>query len=194
MLANTLPGHHPRQDLDNDTYIAHSLRADGFDASEDGTGRGTALTVIQDVRGLRDKKQNGIGIQESETMYTLDGTSQHGIAWEQRYVRNGRGAPSEIVPPLKARSGEDGRGDSAPLVGVRRLTPVECERLQGFPDGWTDVGDMRYLGPSFSNRGTSDGPRYKALGNAVTVPVIEWLGRRIANVLCDPYYYTGGRA
>jgi DNA (cytosine-5)-methyltransferase 1 len=50
-------------------------------------------------------------------------------------------------------------------VGVRRLTPVECERLQGFPDGWTD--------------GQSDTQRYKVMGNAVTVNVIEWLGRRI---------------
>jgi DNA (cytosine-5)-methyltransferase 1 len=50
-------------------------------------------------------------------------------------------------------------------VGVRRLTPTECERLQGFPDGWTD--------------GQSDTQRYKQLGNAVAVPVIEWLANRI---------------
>jgi len=51
--------------------------------------------------------------------------------------------------------------------GVRRLTPTECERLQGFPDGWTQLG------------GTSDGARYKALGNSMAVPVIRWLGERI---------------
>ncbi len=51
----------------------------------------------------------------------------------------------------------------------RRLTPTECERLQGFPDGWTDVGDV------------TDTPRYKALGNAVAVPVAKWLGERIVN-------------
>lgn len=53
-----------------------------------------------------------------------------------------------------------------PLVGVRRLTPTECERLQGFPDGWT--------------AGQSDTQRYKQMGNAVTVNVIEWIGNRIA--------------
>jgi len=53
------------------------------------------------------------------------------------------------------------------LEGVRRLTPVEYERLQGFPDGWTDVSSA------------ADGPRYRALGNAVTVPVAEWIGRRM---------------
>lgn len=53
---------------------------------------------------------------------------------------------------------------------VRRLMPVECERLQGFPDGWTDLG------------GTSDTPRYKALGNSMAVPVMRWIGERIAAV------------
>jgi site-specific DNA-cytosine methylase len=48
---------------------------------------------------------------------------------------------------------------------VRRLTPTECERLQGFPDGWTD--------------GQSDAPRYKQMGNAVAVPVVEWIINRI---------------
>ena len=56
---------------------------------------------------------------------------------------------------------------------VRRLTPVECERLQGFPDGHTDV----------RAGGTPDGPRYKALGNSMAVPVIEWIGRRIENAV-----------
>lgn len=53
---------------------------------------------------------------------------------------------------------------------VRRLMPVECERLQGFPDGWTDLG------------GTPDTPRYKALGNSMAVPVMRWIGERIAMV------------
>ena len=51
---------------------------------------------------------------------------------------------------------------------VRRLTPLECERLQGFPDGWTDTP------------GNSDSQRYRQLGNAVAVPVVEWILRRIA--------------
>lgn len=55
-------------------------------------------------------------------------------------------------------------------AGVRRLMPVECERLQGFPDGWTDVP------------GASDSARYRQLGNAVAVPVAEWIGRRIVRL------------
>jgi len=58
---------------------------------------------------------------------------------------------------------------------VRRLTPIECERLQGFPDGHTDV--------PFRNKPASDGPRYKALGNSMAVPVMHWIGSRIDNFL-----------
>jgi len=57
-----------------------------------------------------------------------------------------------------------------PPFGVRRLTPLECERLQGFPDGWTAV------------KGMKDRPRYRMLGNAVCVPVAEWIGKRIMQV------------
>ncbi len=57
---------------------------------------------------------------------------------------------------------------------VRRLTPVECERLQGFPDGYTDIRP--------DGKDTPDGPRYKALGNSMAVPVMRWIGERIAKV------------
>lgn len=58
--------------------------------------------------------------------------------------------------------------------GVRRLTPLECERLQGFPDGWTDV--------LHEGRPASDSARYKALGNSMAVPVMRWIGERIQRV------------
>jgi DNA (cytosine-5)-methyltransferase 1 len=54
---------------------------------------------------------------------------------------------------------------------VRRLTPTECERLQGFPDGYTDIQP--------NGKQTPDGPRYKALGNSMAVPVMKWIGERI---------------
>jgi DNA (cytosine-5)-methyltransferase 1 len=62
--------------------------------------------------------------------------------------------------------------------GVRRLTPLECERLQGFPDGWTCLCGEGHRGSSFC--ACPDSPRYRQLGNAVTVPVAEWIARRIA--------------
>jgi DNA (cytosine-5)-methyltransferase 1 len=56
-------------------------------------------------------------------------------------------------------------------MAVRRLTPIECERLQGFPDGYTDIRPK--------GKPTPDGPRYKALGNSMAVPVMRWIGQRI---------------
>ena len=53
-------------------------------------------------------------------------------------------------------------------IKVRKLTPTECERLQGFPDGWTDISEK-----------TPDSPRYKAIGNSMAVPVMRWIGQRI---------------
>lgn len=63
---------------------------------------------------------------------------------------------------------------------VRRLTPTECERLQGFPDGWTDIGD--WVDTKGRSRKTTDGNRYKALGNSFAVPVVRLLGERIQEV------------
>jgi len=66
-------------------------------------------------------------------------------------------------------------------MAVRRLTPVECERLQGFPDNYTDI--------QIKGKATPDGPRYKALGNSMAVPVMAWIGKRIQeveNLQCKP--------
>lgn len=92
---------------------------------------------------------NGWGISEDMT-HTLDETGGDAIlSYIPEWAQNGGEAVSDLV-----NTGQ-----------VRRLTPLECERLQGFPDGWTDMG--------------SDSQRYKALGNAVTVPVAEYIGRSL---------------
>lgn len=61
---------------------------------------------------------------------------------------------------------------------VRRLTPTECERLQGFPDGWTDIGE--WVDTKGKKHKEADSPRYKALGNSICLPYWEWIARRIA--------------
>ena len=61
---------------------------------------------------------------------------------------------------------------SAPQWAVRRLTPTECERLQGFPDGYTDITRR-------NGKPAADGPRYKALGNSMACNVMRWIGQRI---------------
>jgi DNA (cytosine-5)-methyltransferase 1 len=75
---------------------------------------------------------------------------------------------TDATPTLRT---EGGGAAVSGATGVRRLTPVECERLQGFPDGWTD--------------GQADSNRYRQLGNAVTVPVAEWIGRRLMEMNAD---------
>lgn len=88
----------------------------------------------------------------------------------------------EQAPSLQARMGTG--GNQVPLtypvqnMVVRRLTPMECERLQGFPDGWTDIGEWRDSKGKL--RKPSDSPRYKALGNSIALPFWDFLAKRIS--------------
>jgi len=88
----------------------------------------------------------GSGVGECGSMFTLTKTDVHAVA-----------------QPV------------ATVMQVRRLTPVECERLQGFPDGYTNI-------PWRKSPEAPDGPRYKALGNSMAVPCMAWIGQRIAEV------------
>lgn len=81
---------------------------------------------------------------------------------------------------LYARSASnfEGGGTEDMETIVRRLTPLECERLQGFPDGWTDIGE--WTDTSGKKHQPSDSPRYKALGNSIATPFWFYLLRRIS--------------
>jgi DNA (cytosine-5)-methyltransferase 1 len=233
--------------------ISHSLKADGFDASEDGTGRGVPLvpTVISSGQGNAERVSDGspsltclheapilfdpvafnckdhgadagalsptlrgsghdgshanggappaIAIQEigklsgvrdqngssianpGDPMFTLQSGAQHGvavpesaIAFKPCFTRSNKcsGNPEEICHTMSASPKQ---GDTSPHVAygmaVRRLTPRECERLQGFQDDFTLV--------EFRGKPAADGPRYKAIGNSMAVPCIAWIGRRM---------------
>ncbi len=140
---------------------------------------------VQGVVAVRTAQtsSNGGGVNEEGTAYTLDGAQGQAVAFAEN--QRGELRTSDVSLQLTTGGGKPRQGYPAAFTGasVRRLTPVECERLQGFPDDWTDVGDLRYRGAAFANKGTSDGPRYRALGNAVTVPVIEYLGLRLMEVM-----------
>jgi DNA (cytosine-5)-methyltransferase 1 len=91
------------------------------------------------------------------------------------YENNAHG-PDDVTGPL-LKGSPTGGGRPLPAVAlanmaVRRLTPTECERLQGFPDGYTNI-------PWRKKDDAPDGPRYKALGNSMAVPVMHWIGKRI---------------
>lgn len=66
---------------------------------------------------------------------------------------------------------------------VRRLTPLECERLQGYPDGWTDIGE--WIDSKGKKHKDADSPRYKALGNSIALPFWQWMAERMTKVLTD---------
>jgi len=163
--------------------VAHTLRAEGCDASEDGTDRGTPIVAQYETmrincacgatfitNDLAEKCPKCGLIQSGEVTY-LNGNKA--IAFTERTRKNGRNFEfQEDIAYALTNPGSGGRTHSRQLITpemtVRRLTPLECERLQGFEDGWT--------------AGESDAARYKMLGNAVCRKVSKWLGKRIVEV------------
>lgn len=113
----------------------------------------------------------------TETWHTLC-ADQNRLSDAVAFMENQRAElrTSEQTDALARGGGKPGQGYAAALAGsaVRRLTPRECERLQGFPDDYTLV--------PYRGKLAADGPRYKALGNSMAVPVMCWIGERIAAV------------
>lgn len=124
----------------------------------------------------------GIGISTEDISYTLTTTDRHAVAFAQdqyvlwqalRYDGVRVATDQDTVPTLTSYMGTG--GNNVPLINVRRLTPRECERLQGFPDDYTLI--------PYKDKDASDAVRYHALGNSWAVPVVRWIGRRIMEVL-----------
>ncbi|MDA8394914.1 MAG: DNA cytosine methyltransferase [Candidatus Dormibacteraeota bacterium] len=166
VVTDTLRSHpRPGSATTGALTVAHTLRAEGADASEDGTGRGTPLVVTGTLApgahpgGLTGREADAGQLVVSRPLTAhpagsrLDGESDQ-----------------FVVSPTLRGFGHGWQGqhndDAARMQMVRRLTPLEAERLQGFPDGWTE--------------GFADSVRYRMLGNAVAVPMAEWVLRRLA--------------
>lgn len=116
---------------------------------------------------------NGTGVQ-ADLAYTLTTSDQHAVFDVSVFGQHQYGSYHEGCATLLASGGSTGGGSENLAVSnnlVRRLTPLECERLQGFPDYWTLIN------------GASDSARYKALGNSVAVPCVEFVMRGIAYFL-----------
>lgn len=257
-VAACLTAKGQRNDFDVETFavqsatgeVSHTLTAEGHDASEDGTGRGTPVVAFsskdygQDAAEEISPTLRAGGHVESNANAGAPPAVAYGF--QTRIARNGRGDMADLCHTLNAESGESGKGDAAPCVArcvehaafaentrgelrlfngdgqitgalsagggkpgqgfpsvvshceVRRLTPKECERLQGFPDGWTlipekkrntlaadELAYLHLMHPDMpeeeAHRLAADGPRYKAIGNSMPVPVMRWIGNRIAN-------------
>jgi DNA (cytosine-5)-methyltransferase 1 len=226
---------------------AHTLRGEGFDASEDGTGRGTPLipipfdtTQITSAANYSSPKpgdpchplaagahapaiafdckasgQNGFGVGPvTSTLRSMGhaGSHQNGgghaaVAYSTKLHNTASNQAGKVYPEYTTAL--DANSPPPALLStwaVRRLTPVECERLQGFPDGhtrapnwsgWRAMDDSETPDQCMAaglevrqNKKTGrwrvkdvDGPRYKTLGNSMAVPVIRWIGQRIETAL-----------
>lgn len=154
--------------------VTHTLRAEGFDASEDATGRGTPIvTSCTPLRASGAANANGAGIgRDGDPSLTLDCDGSAAVAFQasQSGMRLGDGTH----PTLDSNNGS--RRHHGALIGsaVRRLTPGECESLQNFPRGYTAIPWKKH-----GSDDCPDGPRYRALGNSMNCGVMAWLGRRI---------------
>ena len=123
-------------------------------------------------------------ITEQDICPTLTSGAKQGdsdplaITFQPGNLRREAGAdPSTTTTTtLKATPG-DQMPHVATTMAVRRLTPVECERLQGFPDNWS-----RIPWKGKTEEQCPDGPRYKACGNSMAVPVMRWIGERIKEI------------
>jgi len=238
-IAGTLPasgkaaGSATQQDAECNLLISHTLRGEGFDASEDGTGRGSPLIVTHQCAGTLGSNARG-GLRTTD----LDGIGAYVTAFGckdstvatgkdvsptlrgMQHVKSQANGGGQVAVVIGGRDrGDDGRGYGrephisnlpacdatkpdrvlGPQLVVRRLTPREYERLQGFPDDYTLIPTYRrkmrahevmqmacYLGIPIDEAcrigATPDGPRYRAIGNSQAIPVIFWIGERIDTI------------
>lgn len=112
------------------------------------------------------------------------GGNQVPLTYQMNWFGDYRAA--EVASSCKQRDFKDSTDLAITHMVVRRLTPMECERLQGFPDGWTDIGDWVKTdkrGREIKVKGSADSPRYKALGNSIALPFWDWMLRRMARYL-----------
>jgi DNA (cytosine-5)-methyltransferase 1 len=139
-----------------------------------------SLTARHDSSPCADRGQNVVAFQSkasasqsmnpSEISPTLDKGKGDGVAVAFTQNQAGDVLTGEVMHSLGTNQNATGRNAANVATGmqVRRLTPQECERLQGFPTSYTKISDK-----------TADGPRYKALGNSMAVNVMRWIGERI---------------
>ena len=162
-----------RHDPSTDNYVTHALKADGFDASEDGTGRGSGNRPSArggDLVAFDCKASGRNGFGDGPVSPTLR-------AMGHKDGNQNAGGQVAVALPIGTRvdrggSHREAQGNNlVAQFGVRRLTPRECERLMGFPDDYTLI--------TYRGKPAADGPRYKALGNSMVVPVMRWIGERI---------------
>lgn len=133
----------------------------------------SALTPSPDAEGRVRLRDPGLGVGDAgDPMYTLQATKPHAVAMGFDAYNND--VTGEVAKTLDVGQDYHHVPNVMQSAAVRRLTPVECERLQGFPDNFTAIPWKKKPADQ-----CPDGPRYKALGNSMAVPVMRWIGERI---------------
>jgi DNA (cytosine-5)-methyltransferase 1 len=168
LSGNPPPG---REERTHVTRGADS-NGDGDGAGEDG---GTPLTVFDTTQVT--SKSNYSNPKPGDPCHPLASAAHPpAIAIQERAVSEnttngpgGKGWQENLAYTLESR--HHVQSVAVPRMEVRRLMPVECIRLQGFPDDWLDTSPQKP---------TADGPKYRAIGNSMAVPVLRWIGQRIA--------------
>jgi DNA (cytosine-5)-methyltransferase 1 len=156
-----------------DTLLARDYKGfSSYDVASKAIVEVSAATAVE----LGFKHGNGSGFTENGPMYTLNTAAVHGVAHTFK-IRGGcegggKGYLGQDEKTYTISTTQDQQLYQHPRV--RRLTPIEVERLQGFPDNYTNIKDN-----------CPDGPRYKAMGNSMAVPVMRWIGERINNYKGD---------
>jgi DNA (cytosine-5)-methyltransferase 1 len=197
-----------RMDFETETFLVQPARPVGFNARQDpdhwhdrtgplDTDGGTqAVSYAIQAGALRTNPASGpdgVGVQ-ADHAYTLEARAEvQAVAFAQNSRAEVRleGSDGSRCVAISTGGGKPGQG--APMIAhtmqVRRLTPRECERLQGFPDDYTRIPWKLGYWPADKHSADvrdaiaeqcPDGPRYKALGNSWAVPCVTWIGRRIA--------------
>jgi DNA (cytosine-5)-methyltransferase 1 len=170
------------------TYIAFTCKDSGGDSGEvaptlramphdkswaNGGGQVAVAFQPRFARNGRGAPDEVAAALTSEAGRTGKGDSAQCVAFKpSHYTRDKDGAPSETMSPLSA---DADKGDQDPVVqvgaAVRRLTPKECLRLQGFPDDYLDI--------TWRGKPAADSPKYRAVGNSMAAPVVRWILSRI---------------
>ncbi len=182
-VAQPIPlGYSIREDAKANTFSATELNVStALKALQPGVQSHHAQTFVAQPICLMDQGGSVMNIEHDMSGTLRRETHGHepivmqSVAFEPgKMKRLGYGdAELGLSPTLRASAGDNQVAASVGMA-VRRLTPVECERLQGFPDNYTDIQPK--------GKATPDGPRYKALGNSMAVPVMAWIGKRIQEV------------
>lgn len=147
--------------------VAYPINSDADRANS------SALTPSPDAEGRVRLRDPGLGVGDAgDPMYTLQATKPHAVAMGFDAYNND--VTGEVAKTLDVGQDYHHVPNVMQSAAVRRLTPVECERLQGFPDNFTAIPWKKKPADQ-----CPDGPRYKALGNSMAVPVMRWIGERI---------------